>query len=162
MKDEREKDWVQGEFYFDVLGEVPYEYIEHPQCDNDVLLNAQYEYIVRGDRTAFSVLWVKFRTLCYKAIYKAIRARQLHCFTKEDIDDMAECAAEYVMRRYSKYRLKYGKEYVIRNFIKGAHDAAMHALWSPSVRDKYSELCNKAEGKSIDFDCSIREGMICD
>lgn len=119
-----------------------------PVRDNDYLQNAQYEYLMRGDSISFGVLWSKFRTLCYKAIYAQIKRRGMR-MTREDIDDAAECAAEYVMRRYSKWQRK-GKEYVIYNFIESARFAVMHALWSGGERDIYSEVCSRIAGKRLE------------
>lgn len=135
-------------FYFDSEHEVPYSYITEPKCDNDILLNAQYEYIVKKDKLAFSVLWVKFRTLCYKALYKILYEKHIH-LSQEDIDDAAEDAAEYTMRRYEKQRRLGGKDYIIHNFPSAARFSVMHALWSPSARDRFSDICDKAAGLTI-------------
>lgn len=122
-----------------------YPYKPSPVTENDALVNAQYEYLMRGDRLSFGVLWSKFRTMCYKMI-NTILMRKHKCIGRDNEEDAIECAAEYVMKRYSKWRRVYGREYVIRDFTQQAKFAAMHALWSTSERDMFAEMCNSLEG----------------
>lgn len=108
--------------------------IDNPKCDNDYLINYQYEYLINKDGQAFLKMWVLFTKICLKIVKKQLKERGFYC-DEDNLQYKADIACEYVLRRYKKYAIDKNEYYIIDNFIATAYDGVQHAL-SEEENDK--------------------------
>lgn len=104
---------------------------EHPQNDNEKLLNYQYEYLVNNSEVA----WGQLITLAYIVTKRLVWQwmKQKRC-QLDDIeqDEKTSIAVEYVLRRY-KTRIGYC---ITKNYISALKDGVKHAMLYITKLDK--------------------------
>lgn len=110
--------WVQLEFDFDELpterkAEKPKPALprfDTPRNDNELLLNWQYAYIMRGDENALNAMYRKGRQIAMKYIETAARKnRHIARMPRSERKEKAHNAITYIIARYLR-----AKDFVVR------------------------------------------------
>lgn len=82
------------------LDEVPY--VEHPETDNDVLINYQYDYF-QGNQNVLNQIYTVSVQVCRKLI-KAERKKKGFVLSVDEVKEKAHNAAVYLVVQYKTRR----------------------------------------------------------
>lgn len=99
-------------------------FITEPKDINEHLLNLQYQYLVHGNKAAWTKLWVLAQK-CAESMLVAEQKKKGFPLSYDDKQDKALGAVEYVLRRYSTRN----GWFVKKSFVSQIKGGVMHALY---------------------------------
>ena len=116
--------------------------------DNDILWNYQVDWLTSKSEKAHSMMWMQSITICKKMIRKEMKQKKFY-LSREDIEDKAYEAVEYVFRQYDRHF-----SFIIKKFVGALYFGVTHSLYYQTLGERcFSDavkLMNNTKGMTIE------------
>jgi len=138
-------------------------YFENPKNDNEVLLNAQYDFLIKGKNEAWGIIL----NLSFEIMYRLVKAYardHKQYLDKIDLDEKTSKAVLYVLKRYKpEYgeqlpkkrrknfyeRFPLGQYYVTTNYIDFLKKGTVHAFLYTTKLEKNTTSLEALDERKI-------------